>query len=67
MNICHECNKNFSNKYILATHQRNIHGEPRERHFFCNFETSGVKCSKKFMTKHHLTKVYRRIVQLLNT
>lgn len=57
MNICRECNKNFSNKYILATHLRNIHGPTRERNFCCNFESSGVKCTKRFMTKHHLAKV----------
>ncbi|KAL7026960.1 hypothetical protein ACKWTF_005248 [Chironomus riparius] len=56
MNICRECNKNFSNKYILATHLRNIHGPQRERNFCCNFEASGVKCTKRFMTKHHLAK-----------
>ena len=57
MNICNECNKNFSNKYILATHLRNIHGPVRERLFLCNFEASaGIKCNKRFMTKHHLAK-----------
>ena len=62
MNICRECNKNFSNKYILATHLRNIHGPQRERNFCCNFEASGVKCTKRFMTKHHLAKVKFSII-----